>query len=256
MSGAHSFIDAQGESRRLLVALDGRIKLFLLSAALMVNLTAGGVRVSLLLALLAFALVLGAGVRAAAFLKRMAIPVLLALVALATQLFWFREGEAIFTFPFLFWEMTVYSGGVARGMEIASRILGGMATLLFFALTTPLPELMRAARWFRCPPVLVELALIMYRYVFLLLDEGGRIRTAQKARLGFVDSRSALRSSGILGGMLILRTFDRAERSFAAMRCRGYQGALTGITPGKLQTKDWGALVVGLGVLVVLFLMH
>ena len=48
-------------------------------------------------------------------------------------------------------------------------------------------------------------------------------------------------------------TFDRAERSFAAMRCRGYRGALTGVTPGELQTKDWWALVIGLAVLVVLY---
>jgi cobalt/nickel transport system permease protein len=256
MARAHPFIDPQGENRRLMVSLDGRIKLVLLAAALLLNLVSGGGRVSLLLALLAFALVLSAGVRAAAFLKRMAIPTLLALVAFTTQLFWVRLGEPLLTFPLLVWEATVYVDGVARGLEIASRILGGMSVLLFFALTTPLPELMRAARWFRCPPVLVELALIMYRYIFLLLEEGGRIRAAQKARLGFVDFRSSLRSSSNLGGMLVLRTFDRAERSFAAMRCRGYRGALTGIPPGELRRKDWWALVVGLGVLAMLLLMR
>ena len=112
---------------------------------------------------------------------------------------------------------------------------------------------MRAARFFRCPPVLVELALIMYRYIFLLLEEGGRFRTAQKARLGFVDFRSGLSSAATLGGMLVLRTYDRAERSFAAMRCRGYRGALTNLPPGKLQGRDWAVLVVGLGVLAGLY---
>ncbi len=256
MGSAHAFIDAQGESRRFLVALDGRVKLFLLAAALVLNLTAGSIRVSLLLAFFALGFVRWAGVPATEFFRRMAIPAILSLVAFATQLFWFREGEALVTFPLLLWEATVYSGGLERGAQIASRILGGMALLLFFALSTPLPELLRAARWFRCPPVLVELALIMYRYIFLLLEEGARIRTAQKARLGFVGFRSALRSCGIFGGMLILRSYDRAERSFAAMRCRGYRGALTGITPGELQTKDWWALGVGMGLLVILFLMR
>jgi len=125
--------------------------------------------------------------------------------------------------------------------------------LLFFSLSTPLPELMRAARFFRCPPVLVELALIMYRYIFLLLEEGGRIRNAEKSRLGFVDFRSGLRSAGILGGMLVLRTYDRAERSFAAMRCRGYRGALTAVTPATMQGRDWGALVAGMLLLAGLF---
>ncbi|MFA5515728.1 MAG: cobalt ECF transporter T component CbiQ [Desulfuromonadales bacterium] len=256
MGGAHHFIDAQGESRRFLATLDGRIKLVLLAAALAVNLTAGGIRVPLLLAVLAFFLVWTAGVRPAAFLKRMAVPAILASVAFVTQLFWFQTGSPLLSIPVWRWEMIVYAGGVVRGLEIAARILGGMGVLLFFSLTTPLPELMRAARALRCPPVLVELALIMYRYIFLLLEEGGRIRNAQKARLGFVDARCGIRSSGILGGMLVLRTYDRAERSFAAMRCRGYRGVLTAVTPGKLRSHDWAALATGLAILTGLLLLR
>lgn len=256
MGGTHHFIDAEGQERRLLVALDGRVKLLLMAAALGVNLTAGGLRAPLGLALLSLLLVLSAGVRARSFLRRMAVPVMLATVALLTQLFWFQEGAPLLRLPVFRWELVVYAGGVARGLELASRIVGGMAVLLFFSLTTPLPELMRAARFFRCPPVLVELALIMYRYIFLLLEEGGRIRNAERSRLGFVDTRSAVRSSGILGGMLVLRTYDRAERSFAAMRCRGYRGALTAVTPGRLQRRDWAALVTGLLLLAGLFALR
>jgi len=101
--------------------------------------------------------------------------------------------------------------------------------------------------------VLVELALIMYRYIFLLLEEGGRIRNAQRSRLGYVAFRNALHSSGILGGMLILRTYDRAERSFAAMRCRGYRGALTAVQPGVLHGRDWRGLLLGLILLTAVY---
>ncbi|PLX83738.1 MAG: cobalt ECF transporter T component CbiQ [Desulfuromonas sp.] len=254
MGGAHGFIDAAGENRRLLVALDGRVKLALLIAALGVNLTAGGVRTPLLLAGLAFLLVRLAGVRSGSFFKRMAVPFTLACVAFVTQLFWVQEGGEVLRFVLFGKEFVFFSGGVLRGLELASRIVGGMGVLLFFSLSTPLPELMRAARFFRCPPVLVELALIMYRYIFLLLEEGGRIRGAQKARLGYTGFRNALRSGGILGGMLVLRTYDRAENSFAAMRCRGYRGALTAIVPGHMQGRDWLALVFGSFLLLGLYL--
>jgi cobalt/nickel transport system permease protein len=256
MGGAHHFIDAEGQERRLLVALDGRIKLLLMMVALGINLTAGGLRTPLGLAALALLLVLAAGVPARSFLRRMAVPAMLATVALVTQFFWFQEGETLLRLPVFQWELVVYAGGVGRGLELASRIVGGMAVLLFFSLTTPLPELMRAARFFRCPPVLVELALIMYRYIFLLLEEGGRIRNAEKSRLGFVDTRAAVRSSGILGGMLVLRTYDRAERSFAAMRCRGYRGALTAVMPGRLRGFDWWALAVGMLLLAGLYALR
>ena len=256
MGGAHHFIDAHGESRRWLVALDGRVKLVLLLAGLIVNLTAGGVRVPLLLLATSLVLVLAAGLPGAAFGRRMAIPAVLALVAFLTQLFWVRQGEVVGSVDLYFFQLAIHQGALQRGSELAARILGGMGTLLFFALTTPLPELMRAARSFRCPPVLVELALIMYRYIFLLLEEGGRIRTAQKARLGFVDFRTSLNSAATLGGMLVLRTFDRAEASFAAMRCRGYRGALTTVPPGPLTGRDWGVLAAGLGLLAGVFALR
>jgi cobalt/nickel transport system permease protein len=253
MTEAHPFIDAQGESRRLLVALDGRIKLVLLVAALLLNLTAGGVRTPLLLLLLAAVLVRTAGVPAGAFYRRMLMPTLLAAVALVTQLFWFRQGAVLVDLQLGPLAVLVTAGGLARGLEIALRILGGMGVLLFFSLTTPLPELLRAARFFRVPPVLVELALIMYRYIFLLLEEGTRIRGAQRSRLGFVDLRSSLRSGGILGGMLVLRSYDRAERSFSAMRCRGYSGALPAQQPGPVPRRDWALLALGLLLLLGLY---
>ncbi|MDO3377524.1 cobalt ECF transporter T component CbiQ [Geoalkalibacter halelectricus] len=256
MSGAHHFIDAQGDSRRLLVALDGRIKLVLLVAALIVNLTAGGLRAPLLLFFTASCLVAAAGVPMRAFARRMAVPALIALVALVTQLFWVQQGTELLRLPLLGWEWSLTSGALLRGLELAVRILGGMGVLLFFALTTPLPELLRAARFFRCPPVLVELAMIMYRYIFLLLEEGVRIRNAQKSRLGFTSLRAGVRSSGILGGMLILRTFDRAERNFAAMLCRGYQGALTGVTLRPVPKRDWLALTLGLLLLLAIFALR
>lgn len=254
MSEVHQFIDAQGESRQLLVALDGRIKLVLLLAALLLNLCAGGMQTSLVLLLLATALLRASGVPATAFYRRMLVPTLLATVALLTQLFWFQQGATLVAFGLGPLEILITSGGLWRGVEIALRILGGMGVLLFFSLTTPLPELLRAARFFRSPPVLVELALIMYRYIFLLLEEGVRIRSAQRSRLGYVDLRSSLRSGGTLGGMLVLRSYDRAERSFAAMRCRGYSGALPLQQAGPVPGRDWAILAAGLLLLAGLYL--
>ncbi len=245
MSQAHQFIDAQGESRRLLVALDGRVKFVLMLMALGLNLW--GARLSVSLALLAagFLCSLLSGVRLRSFGKRMLMPLVLAGVALLTQFFWVRDGALLAQLDLWGWELLLMEGGLHKGLLLASRILGGMGVILFFSLTTPLPELMRAARFFRCPEVLVELTLIMYRYIFLFMEEGIRIRNAQKARLGYSGWKNALRSSGVLGGMLVLRTFDRAERSFAAMRCRGYRGSLAAVAPGPMAKKDWWALGIG-----------
>ena len=73
----------------------------------------------------------------------------------------------------------------------------------------------------------MELALLVYRYIFVLLEEIITIKDAQKVRLGYCNWRQSLRSLGILGGSLILRAYDRAERVFEAMVARGYTGTMT-----------------------------
>jgi cobalt/nickel transport system permease protein len=234
---------------RWLNRLDGRIKIVLLVAALLLNLIAADGLTSLCLVLLGCSLILLGGVSLRQYGRRMLVPSILALVALLTQLVWINAGETVWAFSLFGFEGIVTSGGLKQGVELALRILAGMSLLLGFALTTPLPELMRATRFFRCPELLVELTLIMYRYIFLLLDEALRIRTAQRSRLGYSRFRNGIRSSGILGGMLLLRSFDRADRSFAAMRCRGYHGVLARTQPRKLLATDWTVLSVGLLIL-------
>ena len=256
MSGIHQFTDIQGERRRLLVVLDGRVKLVLMLLALGLNLAAGGLRFPLSLLALSLFAVIASGVRFRSFLRRMAVPCMLAVVAFATQLFWYPEGELLQTVSLFGFDIAIFQGALHRGLELGCRILGGMSVLLFFSLTTPLPELMRAAYFFRCPSVLIELALIMYRYIFLMFEEAARIRSAQKARLGYVRFANTVRSVSTLGGMLILRSYDRAERSFAAMRCRGYRGVLTVVTPGHLKSHDWGVLLVALSMLTGLWMVR
>jgi len=253
MSGIHQFTDVQGERRRLLVALDGRIKLILMLVALGLNLLAGGIRFPLALLLLSTVAVTASGVQLRSFMRRMMVPIMLAFVAFVSQLFWYPEGELLRTISVLGFDLPVYQGALDRGLELCCRILGGMSVLLFFSLTTPLPELMRAAHAFHCPSVLIELALIMYRYIFLMFEEASRIRRAQKSRLGYVSFSNTLRSFSTLGGMLILRSYDRAERSFAAMRCRGYRGVMTAVVPSRLKGHDWGVLLVAGMILMALW---
>lgn len=252
MGAGHHFLRAAGHERHLLVSLDGRVKVLLVLTALGVNLASRGPAGPAVLVAASFLLAFVAGVTPAAFLKRMAVPTLLAAVALVTQIFWVRGGTDVLVLPLFSTDLVVRSEGVHRGLVLGGRILGGTGTLLFLSLTTPLPELMRAARLFRAPAVLVELGIIMYRYLFLLLEEGGRIRNAQRARRGFATLRATLRSSSALGGMLVLRTYERAERSFAAMRCRGYTGSLPALAAERMSLRDWAVLLLGEALLLCL----
>jgi energy-coupling factor transporter transmembrane protein EcfT len=54
--------------------------------------------------------------------------------------------------------------------------------------------------------------------------------------------------------MLLLRTYDRAERNMVAMRSRGYQGMLPGLASTPIAGLDWLVLAIGATLLLALYL--
>ncbi|MHB1133173.1 MAG: cobalt ECF transporter T component CbiQ [Chloroflexota bacterium] len=216
-----------------------RAKIIALGATLLVNLVAPSPVTPLLVFLAAVALLLKAGVPAGTVIKRLMVPWYFAAVALLSQAL--LSGQTPLT---TFGPAVVYAEGLARGIQIAAKIIGGTAVVLVFSMTTPVSGMLSAAAWLRMPPVAVEIAALTYRYLFLLAEEADRIREAQRTRLGHSSWRKSIRSYGILGGMVMVNSFDRAERAYQAMLLRGYRGQ--SILPdqrGGLNRSDYKALL-------------
>jgi len=113
-------------------------------------------------------------------------------------------------------------GGMRFALLVARSTLS-LAALILFTNTTPFGEVLELLRRCRVPSLLVTVLALMYRYVFVLVDEAARL---QRARASRAFSRSAARSwrsvaSG--AGQLFVRSSERAERVFTAMCARGWR---------------------------------
>lgn len=98
--------------------------------------------------------------------------------------------------------------------------------MLVLAAVTPWRDMLSAMGRLGVPRVLVATLLFMERYVHVLTDELSRMITARRARSfrrGGNLSWSLV--TGMLG-MLLLRSFERAERVHAAMVARGWDGTI------------------------------
>ncbi len=124
------------------------------------------------------------------------------------------------------WHLTATSEGLEEGLLIAGRILGSVGAVMALCLGTPAQELFAALRWARLPPMLLEIAMLMYRYIFLLFEQAVSVMTAQKARLGYGTFFQSLQSLGNLAGIVLLRSLDQGGRTYEAMLARGYHGYL------------------------------
>jgi len=107
---------------------------------------------------------------------------------------------------------------------------------------------MIALQHLKCPPLVVQMMLFTYRFIFLFLAEMRRMDTAMKAR-GFIKKPDiyTLKVLGGFVGTLLIRSFERTERIYKAMLSKGYQGELHTLIEFKSEAKDFiktGAVVV------------
>ncbi|MCX4511002.1 MULTISPECIES: cobalt ECF transporter T component CbiQ [Streptomyces] len=149
-------------------------------------------------------------------------------------------------------------GGPVHAGELLLRTSAASLGVLLFAFTTPvsdvLPRLVRAG----VPAPVVDVALVMYRISFLLLDGVHRIREAQAARLGHTSRAATWRSLAGLGATAFVRAFDRAQRLHTGLAGRGYDGTLRVLVPQATVSARFLAATAGLlaGIVALTFVLE
>jgi cobalt/nickel transport system permease protein len=147
---------------------------------------------------------------------------------------------ALFTTPFAL--MVAVSGDPPRAAALFVRTYACAVTILLFIQATSLPEILHALRWFRIPPLLLEVIQFVYRYLSVIEDQAHRMRTAANAR-GRLTWRAG---AGILG-VLFARSFQRAEYIHRAMLSRGYTGDIVPLSIPAPRRGDFFFLAVVTG---------
>jgi energy-coupling factor transporter transmembrane protein EcfT len=78
----------------------------------------------------------------------------------------------------------------------------------------------------RVPPVIVDLSMLMYHFIFVFIAQAIAIHNAQTIRQGYTSFRRSLNSMAMLGAMLFIRGWKEAEDLIVAMDSRCYDGKL------------------------------
>lgn len=171
-------------------------------------------------------------------------------------------GRALFSLSIGSWTLTGYAEGLERFVSVALKSWLSVQATIVLAASTPFPDLLKAMRAIRLPPLLVAIFGLMWRYLFVLVDEALRLMRARASRSGVIagSSRKAggsvawrARVAGGMAGNLFLRSFDRSERIYMAMLSRGYDGETRALPMSALGFVSW--LVLGLGLFLHILLL-
>jgi cobalt/nickel transport system permease protein len=145
--------------------------------------------------------------------------------------------------------------GLVAGLAVFFRCLAIGTFALVLVGTAPLHHTLTAAHKLKVPGLLVLLALLAYRYAFLLADELRRLRVALWVR-GFRPraNRHGYRTLGHVVGAVLVRGADRAGHVADAMRCRGFDGRFHTLTAFRTTPADVGASVLLVSATIALVL--
>jgi cobalt/nickel transport system permease protein len=147
--------------------------------------------------------------------------IVLVIVVLKTFL---TKGTPLYVVSILDYRLVASGEGLLLGIQIGSRVLGAVSVVLLLSSVTPAHKVFDALRWLRVPATWVEMALLIYRYTFVFLDQAAEVAVAQRVRLGYCGLKRSLISMGTLSGSVIARSVEQSLRTHEAMTLRGYQG--------------------------------
>lgn len=118
---------------------------------------------------------------------------------------------------------TLQPGARVDGAALALRSVLCLLTVLLVSNTTPFSHILRVLRAIRVPVLLITTLALMHRYLFVLVDEAGRMQRARASRT-FTDTRTLRwHVLSTIAAQLFVRASKRAERIYDAMCARGWR---------------------------------
>ncbi|MBW4661553.1 MAG: cobalt ECF transporter T component CbiQ [Drouetiella hepatica Uher 2000/2452] len=114
--------------------------------------------------------------------------------------------------------------GIQQAGELGARAIASTSCIYFVILTVPFTEILNVLRRIGCPELLVELMMLMYRFIFVLLQTANQIWTAQQSRGGYRTRKLWLKSLGLLIGQLLRRTLENYRQVSLTLTSRGFTG--------------------------------
>ena len=146
--------------------------------------------------------------------------------------------------------------GILLAGQITVKSNSILLSMIALLSTTQVFSLGHAMGQLHFPDKITHLFLFTFRYIHVIYKEYHKLKNAMRVR-GFVPRTNmhTYKSYAYLVGMLLIRSYDRAERIHKAMLCRGFNRKYYSLTQFSLKIEDiiclalMSAAVSGLAIL-------
>jgi len=153
--------------------------------------------------------------------------------------------------------------GLERFISIAIKMWLSVLTAVILGAATRFSALSNALLQLKAPRLLVTVITLMWRYLFVIIEEVTRMQRARSSRSASVPGRHRgggsvwwrARVTGGMAGSLFLRALERSDRVYASMLSRGYSGDLPAGYVYPIPKSQKRLLLPGILVLFLIFVI-
>ena len=136
----------------------------------------------------------------------------------------------LFSIPLGSWYLTGSRTALFYALQLILTALASVSCLYFLSFNTPMTDILSVLRRMHCPRLVIELMLLIYRFIFLLTEIASSITTAQNSRLGNKDFRTSCHSFSAMVSALFIRAIKKSSSLYDAMESRCYDGTIRVLT--------------------------
>lgn len=104
------------------------------------------------------------------------------------------------------------------------RALSCLTCIYFIMLTTAFNQLIFVFKRLHLPDIVLEISMLMYRFIFIFMEEVADIRKSQELRFGYINLKNGYNSFGLLVNMLFKRMMIRYDEMSIALDMKLYDG--------------------------------
>lgn len=145
---------------------------------------------------------------------------------MAAPLVFLMLGTVVVAFDFSLEGITYTTHSLLYALRLVAVSLAAVSCLYFLTLTTPTLDTMGLLKKIHCPWIIIELMVLIYRFIFVLMDLALSITTSQNSRMGNRNLRIGIRSMGQMMARVLVIAMYKSSLLFDAMEARCYDGKM------------------------------
>lgn len=113
---------------------------------------------------------------------------------------------------------------ILQSLNTTIRVFASLSLTFFLSLTTSLNKLIIVFNKMKFPTIIVELLVLIYRFIFIFLEEAQNIRMAQEVRFGYNNFRNSYKSIALLIKSLFVKVLIRYKDMVNSLDSKLYNG--------------------------------